>query len=78
MDPQRQIQFVNAMFANSAKAEDELVKMTDEERKEYLRARLHQKMFISGASRQSLFQKKQLQEKMQKKMEEEQTVAEET
>ena len=77
MDPQRQRQFVNAMFANSAKPEDELVKMTDEERKEYLRARLHQKMFISGASRQSQFQKKQMQEKMQKKMEEEQAVAEE-
>ena len=77
MDPERQRQLVNSMFANSAKSDEELANMTDDERKEYLRARLHQRMFISGASRQSHHQKKVLQEKMQKKMEVEQAEQEE-
>ena len=77
MDPQRQKQMVNAMFANSAKSEEELNNLSADEKREYLRNRLRQKMFINGASRQSAFQKKQLQEKMQQKMDEEQVKNEE-
>lgn len=70
MDPQKQKQFINQMYQSSAKSEEELSKMTPEERREYLAGRLKQKMFFSHAQRQSQVQKKQLQEKMQSKMEE--------
>jgi len=78
MDPQRQKQMVNAMmFANSAKTDEELNQLSAEEKREYLRGRLKQRMFINGASRQSSYQKKQMQDKMQKKIEEEQVKIEE-
>lgn len=70
MDPQKQKQFINQMYQSSAKSEEELSKMTPEERREYLAGRLKQKMFFSHAQRQSQVQKKQLQEKMQSKLEE--------
>ena len=70
MDPQKQKQFINQMYQSSAKSEEELSKMTPEERREYLAGRLKQKMFFSSAQRQSQVQKKQLQEKMQSKLEE--------
>lgn len=77
MEPQRHNQMVNSFFANSAKSEEELNSLTPEEKREYLRGRLRQRMFINGASRQSAYQKKKLQDKMQQKMEEEQTKNEE-
>ena len=77
MDPQRQKQMVNAMFVNSAKTDEELNKLSAEEKREYLRGRLKQRMFINGASRQSSYQKKQMQEKIQQKMEEDQSKNEE-
>jgi len=70
MDPQKHKQMVNQLFENSAKSQEELDKMTPEERKEYLRGRLKQKLFFNGASRQSTQQKKKLQENIQEKMEE--------
>lgn len=69
MDKQRQQQMINQIFEQSAKTEDDISKMTDEERREYLRGRLKQKMFYSSAGRQSKQQKNVLQEKMQKQME---------
>lgn len=73
MDPQKHKQMVNQLFENSAKSQEELDKMTPEERKEYLRGRLKQKLFFNGASRQSTQQKKKLQENIQEKMEESNT-----
>jgi len=70
MDPQKHKQMVNQLFENSAKSQEELDKMTPEERKEYLRGRLKQKLFFNGASRQSTQQKKKLQENIQEKMDE--------
>jgi hypothetical protein len=70
MDPQKHKQMVNQLFENSAKSQEELDKMTPEERKEYLRGRLKQKLFFNGASRQSSQQKKKLQENIQEKMDE--------
>jgi outer membrane scaffolding protein for murein synthesis (MipA/OmpV family) len=68
MDPQKHKQMVNQLFENSAKSQEELDKMTPEERKEYLRGRLKQKLFFNGASRQSTQQKKKMQENLQEKM----------
>lgn len=65
MDPHKQKQLVNQLFENTAKSEEELNKMNPEERKEYLRGRLRQRLFFNGASRQSMQQKKKLQEKME-------------
>ena len=70
MDPQKQKQFITQMLEATAKSQEELEKMTPEEKSEYLAGRLRQKMFFSTAQRQSAFQKKQLQEKMQSKLEE--------
>jgi hypothetical protein len=70
MDPQKHKQMVNQLFENSAKSQEELDKMTPEERKEYLRGRLKQKLFFNGASRQSMQQKKKMQENIQDKMDE--------
>ena len=70
MDPQKHKQMVNQLFENSAKSQEELDKMTPEERKEYLRGRLKQKLFLNGASRQSTQQKNKLQENIQEKMDE--------
>ena len=70
MDKQKQMQMINQIYEQSAKKEDDISKMTDEERKEYLRGRLRQKMFYSTAGRQSKQQKTALQERMQKQMEE--------
>ena len=70
MDPQKHKQMVNQLFENSAKSQEELDKMTPEERREYLRGRLKQKLFFNGASRQSSQQKKKLQENIQEKMDE--------
>jgi hypothetical protein len=53
------------MYASTAKTEEELNKMTPEEKKEYLRSRLHQKMNIGGLQRRTNFQKTQIQEKLQ-------------
>lgn len=69
MDKQRQQQMINQIFEQNAKTEDDISKLSDEERKEYLRSRLRQKMFYSSAGRQSKQQKNVLQEKMQKQME---------
>ena len=65
MDPHKQKQMVSQLFDSSAKSQEELDKMTLEEKKEYLRGRLKQKMFFNGVSRQSTQQKKKMQEKME-------------
>jgi hypothetical protein len=64
MNPQQK-QMLNMMYASTCKTEEELNKMTPEEKKEYLRSRLHQKMNIGGLQRRTNFQKTQLQEKLQ-------------
>jgi len=65
MDPRKQKQMVSQLFDSTAKSQEELDKMTPEERREYLRGRLKQRMFFSGVSRQSMQQKKKLQEKIE-------------
>ena len=70
MDPQKQKQLINQMYQSSAKSDEELAKMTPEERKLYLQSRLKQKMFFNTAKRQSNFQKEQMQERMQEKLKE--------
>ena len=65
MDSQKQKQMVSQLFDSTAKSQEELDKMTPEERREYLRGRLKQKMFFNGVSRQSSQQKKKMQEKME-------------
>ena len=64
MNPQQK-QMLNMMYASTAKTEEELNKMTPEEKKEYLRSRLHQKMNIGGLQRRTNFQKTQIQERLQ-------------
>ena len=64
MNPQQK-QMLNMMYTSTAKTEEELNKMTPDERKEYLRSRLHQKMNIGGLQRKSNAQKTQIQEKLQ-------------
>jgi len=64
MNPQQK-QMLNMMYASTSKTEEELNKMTPEEKKEYLRSRLHQKMNIGGLQRRTNVQKTQLQEKLQ-------------
>jgi hypothetical protein len=64
MNPQQK-QMLNMMYSSTAKTEDELNKMTPEEKKEYLRSRLHQKMNIGGLQRRTNVQKAQIQEKLQ-------------
>jgi len=64
MNPQQK-QMLNMMYTSTAKTEEELNKMTPEEKKEYLRSRLHQKMNIGGLQRRTNFQKTQIQEKLQ-------------
>jgi hypothetical protein len=64
MNPQQK-QMLNMMYASTAKTEEELNKMTPEEKKEYLRSRIHQKMNIGGLQRKTNFQKTQIQEKLQ-------------
>ena len=64
MNPQQK-QMLNMMYASTAKTEEELNKMTPEEKKEYLRSRIHQKMNIGGLQRRTNFQKTQIQEKLQ-------------
>jgi len=70
MDPQKQKQLINQMFESSAKSEEELSKMSPEERKAYLQGRLKQKMFFSSSQRRSMNQKQQIQEKLQEKLQE--------
>jgi len=65
MDPQKQRQMVTQLFESTAKSQEELDKMSPEEKKEYLRGRLKQRMFFNGVSRQSSQQKKKIQEKME-------------
>lgn len=65
MDPQKQKQMVSQLFDSTAKSQEELDKMTPEERREYLRGRLKQRMFFNGVSRQSSQQKKKMQDKME-------------
>jgi ribosome-binding ATPase YchF (GTP1/OBG family) len=69
MNPQQK-QMLNMMYASTAKTEEELNKMTPEEKKEYLRSRLQQKMNIGGLQRRTNFQKTQIQEKLQANTEE--------
>lgn len=64
MNPQQK-QMLNMMYSSTAKTEDELNKMTPDEKKEYLRSRLHQKMNIGGLQRKTNVQKAQIQEKLQ-------------
>lgn len=64
MNPQQK-QMLNMMYASTAKTEEELNKMTPEEKKEYLRSRLQQKMNIGSLQRRTNFQKTQIQEKLQ-------------
>lgn len=64
MNPQQK-QMLNMMYASTAKTEEELNKMTPDEKKEYLRSRLHQKMNIGVLQRRTNFQKTQIQEKLQ-------------
>jgi len=77
MNPQQK-QMLNMMYASTAKTEEELNKMTPEEKKEYLRSRLHQKMNIGGLQRRTNFQKTQIQEKLQANTEEVKAEGEET
>lgn len=70
MDHRKQKQMINQMLDNNAKSEEELSKMSPEEKKAYLQSRLQQKMFFSTAQRRSNFQKQQLQEKFQEKLQE--------
>jgi hypothetical protein len=65
MDPQKQKQLVSQLFESTAKSQEEIDKMTPEEKREYLRGRLKQRMFFNGVSRQSSQQKKKMQDKMQ-------------
>lgn len=65
MDPQKQRQMVSQLFDSTAKSQEELDKMTPDEKREYLRGRLKQRMFFNGVSRQSTQQKKKMQEKME-------------
>jgi len=65
MDPRKQKQMVSQLFDSTAKSQEELDKMTPEDRREYLRGRLKQRMFFNGVSRQSMQQKKKMQEKME-------------
>ena len=65
MDPHKQKQMVSQLFENSAKSQEELDKMSPEEKREYLRGRLKQRMFFNGVSRQSTQQKKKMQEKIE-------------
>ena len=65
MDPHKQKQMVTQLFESTAKSQEELDKMTLDEKREYLRGRLKQKMFFNGVSRQSTQQKKNMQEKME-------------
>ena len=69
MNPQQK-QMLNMMYASTAKTEEELNKMTPEEKKEYLRSRLHQKMNIGVLQRRTNFQKTQIQERLQANSEE--------
>ena len=64
MNPQQK-QMLNMMYSSTAKTEDELNKMTPDEKKEYLSSRLHQKMNIGGLQRRTNVQKTQLQDKLQ-------------
>ena len=64
MNPQQK-QMLNMMYASNSKTEEELNKMTPDEKKEYLRSRLHQKMNIGILQRRTNFQKTQIQEKLQ-------------
>jgi len=68
MDPQKQKQLINQMLQASAKSEEDLEKMSPEERHAYLQGRLKQKMFFNTARRQSNHQKETLQQKMQEKL----------
>lgn len=65
MDPQKQKQMVTQLFESTAKSQEELDKMSPDEKREYLRGRLKQRMFFNGVSRQSTQQKKKMQEKME-------------
>jgi hypothetical protein len=65
MDPQKQRQMVSQLFDSTAKSQEELDKMTPDEKREYLRGRLKQRMFFNGVSRQSTQQKKKMQEKIE-------------
>jgi hypothetical protein len=65
MDPHKQKQLVSQLFESTAKSQEELDKMTPEEKREYLRGRLKQRMFFNGVSRQSSYQKKKMQDKIQ-------------
>ena len=65
MDPHKQKQMVSQLFESTAKSQEELDKMTPDDRREYLRGRLKQKMFFNGVSRQSTQQKKKMQEKIE-------------
>ena len=58
MDPEKQKQLINTMYENTAKNSEELQNMDAEERRAYLKGRLKQRMFFTGASRQSMHQKK--------------------
>ena len=64
MNPQQK-QMLNMMYASTSKTEEELNKMTPDEKKEYLRSRLQQKMNMGGLQRKTNFQKTQIQEKLQ-------------
>jgi hypothetical protein len=64
MNPQQK-QMLNMMYASTAKTEEELNKMTPDEKKEYLRSRLQQKMNIGVLQRRTNSQKTQIQEKLQ-------------
>lgn len=65
MDPRKQKQMVSQLFENTAKSQEEIDKMTPEEKKEYLSGRLKQRMFFNGVSRQSMQQKKKMQDKIE-------------
>jgi hypothetical protein len=68
VDPQRQMQMLNSMM--STLDSKDVDKMTSEERHEYLKGKLHQKMNLTSLARSSKTNKESKLEEMQKKFEE--------
>ena len=65
-----QKQMMSMMYASTAKTEEEIKLMTPDEKSDYLRSRLHQKLNIGSLQRKSNTQKTKMQEKLQGESEE--------
>ena len=64
MNPMQK-QMMSMMYASTAKTEEEIKLMTPDEKSDYLRSRLHQKLNIGSLQRKSNTQKTKMQEKLQ-------------